>query len=122
MPAVMSGECAGARTFLSAAPGRGSALRERAAEGAERICPNALVRWALYLSVFSIPFARLYIPGTGERVGVIRLIQLLLLCAVASQPRLCLRFVPVSLVWFLAYCVVHILSGLWFSLDLWETW
>src|SRR5947199_10350720 len=70
----------------------------------EVIGPNALVRWAFYLSVVSIPFARLYIPGTGERSGVIRIAQVLLLCAVVSQPRLCLRLVPVAFLWFVADC------------------
>ncbi len=84
--------------------------------------PNSLVRWVFYLSVFSIPFVRLYLPGTGERLGVARIIQLLLLCAVVSQPRVCLRFVPVALFWFLAYCAVRVASGLWFSPELFGPW
>jgi hypothetical protein len=84
--------------------------------------PNGLVRWAFYLSVFSIPFMRVYLPGTGERVGVLRVVQLLLLCAVVAQPRVCLRLVPVGLMWFIAYCAVRILSGLWLAPDLWDSW
>src|SRR5262252_167720 len=99
-----------------------SERRSVADGGRPEIFPNALVRWAFYVSVFSLPFTRLYIPGTGERVGVIRIVQLLMISAVVSEPRICLRLVPVSLVWFLAYCVIRILSGLWFSRELWETW
>jgi len=84
--------------------------------------PNALVRWAFYLSAFAIPFARLYVPGTGERVGVIRLVQLLLGVAVVSQPRVCLRLVPMALPWFAAYCAVRIFSGLWLSPQLLASW
>ena len=90
--------------------------------GATLLSPNSLVRWAFYLSVFSIPFGRLYIPGTGERLGVIRIVQLLLLCGVISQPRVCLRLVPVALLWFAAYAAIRLLSGLWFSPDLWSSW
>ena len=92
------------------------------ARPAEVIGPNALVRWAFYLSIVSIPFARLYVPGTGERVGVIRIAQMVLLCAVVSQPRICLRLVPVALLWFVAYCAVRILSGLWLSPELSASW
>jgi hypothetical protein len=42
---------------------------------ADALQPNVLVRWAFYLSVFSIPFTQLYLPGTGERIGVTRLVQ-----------------------------------------------
>ncbi len=84
--------------------------------------PNCLVRWAFYLSIFSVPFSHLYLPGTGERVGVIRLVQMLILCAVLSQPRVCLRLVPVALFWFLAYCGLRILSGSWFTPELSTFW
>ena len=84
--------------------------------------PSGFVRWAFYLSVFAIPFARFYIPGTGERLGVIRIEQLLLLCAALSQPRVCLGRVPVALLWIGAYCGLRILSGLWFSPELWASW
>jgi O-antigen ligase len=84
--------------------------------------PNAFVRWVFLLSVFAIPFTCVYLPGTGERVGVLRLVQLLLLSAVLWQPRVCLRLVPVALLWFLVYCGVRILSGLWFSPELAASW
>lgn len=90
--------------------------------GTEWISPNALVCWAFYLSVFTIPFTRVYVPGTGERLGITRIVQLLLLCAVVCQPRVCLRLVPVALVWFVAYCAVRIFSGLWFSPELSASW
>jgi len=98
-------------------PAAESAVQATASAG-----PNALVRWAFYLSVFAIPFTRLYVPGTGDRVGVTRIVQLLLLCAVALQPRVCLRFVPVALFWFLAYCAVRVGSGLWLSPELSASW
>jgi len=41
--------------------------------------PNWLVRCAFYLSFFAIPFHSLYLPGTGERLGVTRLVQMTLL-------------------------------------------
>jgi len=84
--------------------------------------PNLLVRWAFYLSVALIPFARLYLPGTGERLGVTRLVQALLLCAAASQPRVCLRFIPVALFWFLAYCGFRIVEGLCIAPELAGQW
>ena len=90
--------------------------------GPEIIGPNLLVRWAFYLSSFSIPFTRVYVPGTGERFGVIRVIQLLLLCAAVSQPRVCLRLIPSALVWFAAYCAVRIFSGLWLAPELAGLW
>lgn len=88
----------------------------------QTIAPNAFVRWVFLLSIFSIPFTCVYLPGTGDRVGVLRLVQVLLLSAVLSQPRVCLRFVPVALLWFVVYCGVRILSGLWFSPDLASLW
>jgi len=38
----------------------------------ELLHPNLLVRSAFYFSLAAIPFLRLYVPGTGERVGVQR--------------------------------------------------
>ncbi len=84
--------------------------------------PNLPVRWAFYLSAFSIPFMCVYLPGTGERVGVLRLVQVLLLGAVVSQPRICLRLVPAALAWFAAYCVVRSFSGLWLAPELSGSW
>jgi O-antigen ligase len=84
--------------------------------------PNLLVRWAFYLSVFAIPFALLYLPGTGERIGVSRMVQALILVAILSQPRVCLRLVPIAIFWFLAYCGVRILAGLWFTRELATLW
>lgn len=84
--------------------------------------PNFLVRWAFYLSIFSIPFSHLYLPGTGERVGVTRLVQALILCAVLSQPRVCVRLIPVALFWLLAYCALRIFDGLYLTPDLSSTW
>ena len=84
--------------------------------------PNGLVRWAFYLSIFAIPFARLYVPGTGERVGVTRVVQMLILGAVLSQPRACFRLIPIALFWFLAYCGVRTLTGLWLTPELSTLW
>ena len=103
-------------------PGRTVAAPEAKARCLDLVVPNALVRWTFYASVFSIPFARLYVPGTGERLGVLRIIQLLLVCAVASQPRVCLRLFPMALLWFVAYAVVRIFSGLWFTPELRSAW
>jgi O-antigen ligase len=124
MPAVISDE----RVRLVAFPGSDSspihaaAVPELRGRAWTQIGPNLLVRWAFYLSAFSIPFARLYVPGTGERAGVTRIVQLLLLCAVASQPRVCLRLFPFALLWFVAYAAVRMFSGLWFSPELWAAW
>lgn len=78
----------------------------------EFLRPNLLVRVAFYFTLAAIPFLRLYVPGTGERLGIQRVAQLLMLAAVFSRPRVCLRFIPFSLLWFFAYCVLRILSGL----------
>src|SRR5437016_12301540 len=76
----------------------------------ELACPNALVRWAFYLSLCAIPFAQLYVPGTAERVGVKRLIQALIFGAILSRPRICLRLIPVSLLWFFVYCCLRVIA------------
>src|ERR1051325_6182627 len=78
----------------------------------ELVRPNLLVRSAFYFSLFAIPFLRLYVPGTGERLGVQRLSEVLMIAAMLSRPRVCLRFLPGSLLWFVVYCGVRILSGL----------
>ena len=92
------------------------------ARAADAVQPNALVRWALYLSVFCIPFTRLYLPGTGDRIGVTRMVQAIILGAVLSQPRICIRLIPVALFWFLAYCGVRLLSGFWLTPELSNFW
>ncbi len=84
--------------------------------------PNVLVRWAFYLSVFSIPLSHLYLPGTGGRVGVLRLVQMVLVCAVLSQPRICLRMAPTALFWFLAYVALRILWGFWLTPEMFSLW
>lgn len=84
--------------------------------------PNFLVRWVFCFSLFAVPFIRIYLPGTGERIGVARLLQGLMLCAVLSQPRVCLRFIPSALLWFLAYCVVRTGAGLWLTPELRAVW
>jgi hypothetical protein len=86
------------------------------------LCPNSLVRWAFYLSVFSIPFSHLYLPGTGGRVGFLRLVQIAIVCGVLSQPRVCLRLVPTALFWFLAYYTLRIIWGLWLTPEKAEVW
>jgi len=84
--------------------------------------PNVLVRWAFYVSVFCIPFTQLYLPGTGNKIGVTRMVQAFILGAVLSQPRICLRLVPVALFWFLAYSGVRIFTGLWFAPEMSRFW
>lgn len=124
MPAITSVEPMGGGVLSESerAPRGGAILSagERQLEATE--APNAFVRWAFYLSAFSLPFTHVYIPGTGERVGVIRLVQLLLLCAAVIQPRTCLRRVPAALVWLAAYCGLRVLSGLWLSPELSRSW
>lgn len=78
----------------------------------ELLRPNLLVRSAFYFSLFAIPFFRLYVPGTGERLGVQRVFEVLMIAAILSRPRVCLRYLPSSLLWFIVYCAVRILSGL----------
>lgn len=84
--------------------------------------PNVLVRWAFYISVFSIPFGHLYLPGTGDRVGITRMVQLLILCAVASQPRACIRLIPTALFWFVGYCAMRMLWGFWLAPETIDYW
>src|SRR5437868_222862 len=94
------------RSSLSSAEVMGPAARwalNRQSRNLERLRPNFLVRWAFFLSVFAIPFAQLYVPGTGERLGIKRVIQALIIAAMISRPRVCLRLVPVALLWFVAY-------------------
>jgi O-antigen ligase len=84
--------------------------------------PNFWVRTAFYCTLLAIPFLRLYVPGTGERVGVQRVVQLLMLAAMFSRPRVCLRFVPYSLLWFFPYCAWRIVSGLWQAPEYSQLW
>src|SRR5258705_9671523 len=84
--------------------------------------PNVMVRWAFYLSLFCIPFAHVSLPGTGGRMTILRLLQVLILGAVVSQPRVCIRFVPTAVFWFFAYCAARIISGLLLSPDLRTEW
>lgn len=100
--------------------GPSAALPTAAAEGIEY--PRRFVRVAVYLSVFAIPFLRVYLPGTGERVGVTRLVQVLMIFAVLSQPRVCLRFLPWALIGFGAYCGMRVLSGLMLTPELSASW
>jgi O-antigen ligase len=88
----------------------------------EALYPNLAVRCAFYLSIVAIPFVHLYIPGTGERLGVKRLMQGLMLFAMFSRPKVCLRFIPVSLLWFLAYCGMRIVWGLWQAPEFSHLW
>jgi hypothetical protein len=88
----------------------------------ESLRPNFLVRWAFYLSVFTIPFTNLYLPGTGGKVGVLRIVQLLVLGGVLSQPRVCLRWVPTALFWFLGYIALRIVWGWWLTPDSAGSW
>jgi O-antigen ligase len=124
MQAVIADEPGHRRAFSEpeGAPPAGAASLASAVSRLQGDGPNALVRWVFYLSVFAIPFARVYVPGTGERLGVSRVVQLLLLCGVISQPRICLRMVPVALLWFVAYCAVRIFSGLWLAPEMAATW
>jgi len=79
---------------------------------ADTLQPNTLVRWTFFISIFYIPFTRFYLPGTGDRIGVTRLVQGLIVLAILSQPRVCIRMIPVALLWFLAYCILRIVTGL----------
>ncbi|HEX4646362.1 MAG TPA: hypothetical protein VH598_12225, partial [Verrucomicrobiae bacterium] len=88
----------------------------------ELLRPNFLVRWAFYVSVFAILFGNLYLPGTGGRVGVSRVVQMLILCGILSQPRVCLRLVPTALFWFLGYIGLRILCGLWLTPERSASW
>jgi O-Antigen ligase len=124
MPAIASNQFVGSAALAEPAPLAPAALAapESEARRLALVQPNALVRFAFYFSVFAIPFVRLYLPGTGERLGVIRVVQFLLFCAVLSQPSVCLRWVPTALIWFFGYCVLRIASGLWFTPELWSSW
>jgi O-antigen ligase len=84
--------------------------------------PNSFVRAVFCISAFAIPFGSLYIPGTGERLGVVRFVQLLILLAMVIQPAVCLRRWPVALSWFVGYCGVRLLWGLWMTPQLAAEW
>jgi hypothetical protein len=84
--------------------------------------PNALVRFAFYFALFAIPFGRIYLPGTGERLGVTRIAQIFILFAALSQPRICIRKVPVALVFFILYCLLRIGMGYGLTPNLSSFW
>jgi len=105
--------------------GRAQATRwptVRSARSMELCQPNLLVRCAFYLSLFAIPFSRLYLPGTGDRLGVKRVIQLLIIGAMVSRPRVCIRLVPIALLWFAAYSCLHLIGGLWLAPEYSTLW
>lgn len=99
-----------------------TALLKPEARPREALRPNALVRWAFYLSIFAIPFNQIYLPGTGGRIGVLRLVQMLMLSGIISQPRVCLRLAPTALLWFVAFCALRILLGLWLTPEMAASW
>src|SRR5258707_13692179 len=74
MPEMILKERARSDTLLEAPRSSSPAAAEPQALRPELMSPNAFVRWAFYLSAFSIPFMCVYVPGTGERVGVLRLV------------------------------------------------
>ena len=84
--------------------------------------PTLLVRLAFYLSLFAIPFSRLYVPGTGDRLGVTRVVQALIIAACISRPRVCLRWIPIALLWFAAYCCLRLIGGLWLAPEYSAIW
>lgn len=92
------------------------------AQVTDSVRPNFLVRWAFYLSVFAIPFNHLYLPGTGGRIGVQRIVQALMICGVLSQPGICLRWVPTAMLWFLGYIGFRMAMGCWLTPDMMATW
>src|SRR3979409_296426 len=109
---------------LAAAPGKlespewlvQAGRRSVAAESkTEALRPNFAVRCAFYLSIAAMPFLQLYIPGTGERLGIKRIVQGLLLLAMFTRPKVSVRLVPVCLLWMLAYCAIRIIWGLWLA-------
>jgi len=117
------------RAGTARAPVPGGTASDRAASpGASRLRnldllrPNLLVQAAFYFALAAIPFLRLYVPGTGERVGVQRVVQLLMLAAMFSRPRVCLRFVPHAMLWFFAYCGLRVISGLWHAPEYSKLW
>jgi hypothetical protein len=120
---VSTGNPAGADSLPLPARSESALIQPRLDRFAgDLLSPNALVRWAFYLSVFSIPFSHLYLPGTGGRVGILRMVQVIIVCGVLSQPRVCLRLVPTALFWFLAYCAMRILWGLWLTPEKADVW
>jgi O-antigen ligase len=84
--------------------------------------PGVLVRWTFYIAIFTIPLYRFYLPGTGDRIGVIRMVQALILCAVLSEPRACIRLFPVALLWFATYCAWRLAAGFWLSPEMLSLW
>ncbi|HTL55649.1 MAG TPA: O-antigen ligase family protein [Candidatus Limnocylindrales bacterium] len=109
-------------TVLSADPKSLGEPRISGAGKVELVCPNGWVQSAFYFSLLAIPFFQLYLPGTGERLGVKRVIQGLMLAAIVSRPRVCLRLLPVALCWLFAYCCLRIIFGLWLAPQYWALW
>lgn len=100
-----------------------SAARHAPAEIPDNVStPTRFIRIVFCLSAFAVPFASIYLPGTGDRVGVVRIVQLLLVLSMVSQPAVCLRYWPVALSWFIGYCAVRIAWGLWMTPHLASEW
>ena len=96
--------------------------RAKMARIAEAVRPNFLVHWAFILSIFAIPFYDVYVPGTGERLGVKRVVQALIFGAILTRPRVCVRWLPKAFIWFFIYCAYRLVAGIWLAPDYWRIW
>jgi O-antigen ligase len=96
--------------------------RAKMARIAEAVRPNFLVYWAFFLSIFAIPFYEVYLPGTGERLGVKRVVQALILGAILTRPRVCVRWIPKAFVWFFVYCAYRLVAGIWLAPEHFRIW
>ncbi len=84
--------------------------------------PSRFVRSVFYLSLFAVPFHHLYLPGTGERIGVTRIVQGLIFAAILAQPRVCIRRLPTALLWFASYFALRTIWGVFTTPDLADLW
>jgi hypothetical protein len=84
--------------------------------------PNLFVRLTFYTSVIAIFPGDFYIPGTGDRLGINRIVQLMMVTSMLWQPRVCLRRIPVAMLWFLAYYFLKVIWGYWLTPDLYDVW
>jgi O-antigen ligase len=95
---------------------------DRAANAAASELPNLLVRVGFCLVITLIPFGHLYLPGTGERIGAVRISQAVMLLSLFVQPRVCFGRAPFAFFAFAGYVLFRVLNGVVLSLEWQESW
>jgi hypothetical protein len=80
------------------------------------------VLFAFYFSLFAVPFDLLILPGVSDGSLVARVVDLFLLIAVVTQPRVCLRRMPAAYAAFIGYALLRLAWGVLLTPELFGIW